>query len=346
MNIKTLADEVKGELYPLGADCEIERINSLDNAGEDDISFLSSKKYFHAFINTKAKAIIVSKTDFSQLKDKRDDIIYLIVEDAYLTISQLLRLFELTPEIQEGISCKANVDSSAEIGENCSVYPGVFIGKDVKIGDNCMIMPNCVIEDKAIIGNDVFLHPSVVIRFRSFIGNRVVIHSGTVIGSDGFGFAPDSDRKFHKIPQIGIVRIEDDVEIGANVTIDRAALGETVIRKGVKLDNLIQVGHNVIIDENTVIAAQTGISGSTYIGKYNMIGGQVGFAGHLKTGDKVMIAAQSGIHKDIADGSIMFGSPARPAELSRRVEAAVNRLPKYLKLIRKIAKELNIPFNL
>jgi len=321
---------------------EILHIKALEDATSDDIGFLSNEKYLDYAINTKAFAVIVDEKHYEMLKEKREDLSFLIVKNPYLSFSKLVKFFDNSPEVQRTISDKAYIDDTAVIGRNVGIYPGVYIGRNVIIGDNSVIYPNCTIEDRVRIGKDSILYSNVVVRYDCKIGDNVIIHSGTVIGSDGFGFAPDEHMVFHKILQIGNVIIENNVEIGSNVSIDRAALGSTIIGEGVKLDNLIQVGHNVVIGKNTVIAAQTGISGSTKIGNYNMIGGQVGFVGHIKTGDLVQVGAQSGVTKNIPDKSTYFGTPARPIKEIAKIEAILVRLPRMYKVLRKLLRKFNL----
>lgn len=340
--LKTIAQFINAKLISSDDSLIIHRINSLEDSEPGDITFLSKDQYYKQCLNTKASAIILNPASYEKLKDQRQDLSYLIVDNAYLAFAQILNLFDQSPKPERIISPKAVIHETVQLGKEVGVYPGVYIGKNVKIGDQTLIYPNCTIEDNVIIGNSCIIYANVVIRYNTEIADRVIIHSGTVVGSDGFGFAPDEQFQFHKIPQIGKVIIEDDVEIGSNVSIDRAAFHETRICKGVKLDNLIQVAHNVRIGEHTVIAAQTGISGSTKIGSHNMFGGQVGFAGHLTTGDRVMIGAQSGIHKNIPDDEKVFGTPARPINQTMRIEAIISRLPEYIKLLKTIAKQLNI----
>jgi UDP-3-O-[3-hydroxymyristoyl] glucosamine N-acyltransferase len=231
------------------------------------------------------------------------------------------------------------IHPEAKIGKDVRIGAHVVIGKGCEVGDRTRILPNCVLMDGVKVGQDCLLYPLVSVREECEIGNRVIIHNGAVIGSDGFGFAPH-EGVYHKIPQVGRVVIEDDVEIGANCTIDRATMGETRIRRGAKLDNLVHIAHNVEVGEWTVMAAQAGISGSTKIGHHVMVGGQVGTVGHIRIGNYVQIGAQSGVSKSIPDGEIVFGYPARPIMRTKRIEAVVNQLPELLKRVKELERQV------
>ena len=243
------------------------------------------------------------------------------------------------PLIESGIHESAVIGVGSDIGENISIGARVVIGRDCSIGSGTTVMPGVVIGDGAKIGSDCLIHANCSIREKVIIGNRVVLQDNVVIGGDGFGFAP-VDGVYHKIPQIGTVVIEDDVEIGAGTTVDRATLGETRIKKGAKLDNLIQIAHNCVIGENTVIAAQVGLSGSTIIGDQVRVGGQAGFSGHLEVGDGASIGGKAGVLKDVPSGIMVSGFPARPHLEDMRKEAAIAKLPKTIKEIRELKKRL------
>ncbi len=344
MDLKLIVQLVNGELFSGTEGKTIARVNTLESAGPEELTFLANDRYFKQCLTTQAGAVMMKPGDYQRLLEHRTDLTVIVVENPYLAFARVLQAMDTSPKPLREISARATIDPSAVIGERVAIYPGVYIGANARIGQGSVIYPNCTLEDDVVIGEESIIYANVVIRYATEIGNRVIVHSGTVIGSDGFGFAPDESRYFYKIPQLGKVILEDDVEIGANVTIDRAVLGETRICKGAKLDNLIQVGHNVVIGANTVIAAQTGISGSVHIGSANMIGGQVGFAGHISTGDRVMVAAQSGLHKNLPDESVVLGSPARPIMQARRIEAIISQLPDYIRLLRKVARELKISF--
>ncbi len=289
-------------------DVILNKLSKIEEGEEGSLSFLANPKYTKFVYSTKASAVIVAKT-FTPEKPFNTTLIK--VEDPYTAFAQLLDFYNQMKFNKSGISKMVSIPDSAKIGKDIYIGDFVAIGENVIIGDNAKIYPHTYIGDNAKIGENVALFSGVKIYPDCVLGKNCTIHAGAVIGSDGFGFAPQSDKNYKKIAQVGNVILEDDVEIGSNTTIDRATLGSTIIRKGVKLDNLIQIAHNVEIGENTVIAAQTGISGSTKIGKNCMIGGQVGIIGHLIIADEVKIAAQSGLSKNIhKKGSIVQGSPA------------------------------------
>ncbi|MDZ7372861.1 MAG: UDP-3-O-(3-hydroxymyristoyl)glucosamine N-acyltransferase [candidate division KSB1 bacterium] len=327
-----LAVRLQAELEGEG-EVLIRGVAPIETAEEGQLSFIANPKYNKYARTTRASALIVSR-DFQG----ESRVPLLRVANPYLAFQQAVRLFypEAT-KLEPGIHATAIVHESAELGHDVAIAPYVVIEKGARIGHRTQIYPGCYIGEDVQIGDDCVLYPHVVVRERVRIGNRVIVHAGTVIGADGFGFAREGDR-YHKIPQAGTVVIGDDVEIGANCCIDRATLGETRIERGVKMDNLIQVGHNVVIGENTVIAAQAGFAGSTIVGRNVMVGGQAGFAGHMTIGDGAQISAQSGVTKDIPPGCRVFGYPARPAEEAWRQEAALRRLPELLKRVRELER--------
>ena len=287
---------------------KVNYVSKIEEGKKGTLSFLANPKYTQYIYDTKASIVIVNN-DFEPERKLRTTLIR--VEDAYSAFAKLLDYYNKFKLTKTGISKKASIAKSATIGKDVYIADFTVIGEDVTIGDNSKIYPQVYIGDNSKIGNNTTLFSGVKIYPENIVGNNCTMHSGVVIGSDGFGFAPQTESNYIKIAQIGNVIIEDNVEIGSNTTIDRATIGSTIIRKGVKLDNLIQVAHNVEIGENTVIAAQTGISGTTKIGRNCMIGGQVGFTGHLIIADEVMIQAQSGINKNILKkGDIVQGSPA------------------------------------
>ena len=286
---------------------EVHTLSKIEEGIVGSLSFLSNPKYQNYIYTTKASVVIVN-TSFEAEQEVETTLIK--VEDAYQSFSKLLEYYNKVKLMKSGIEQPSVISENVSYGENMYLGSFCYIGKNVKIGDNVKIYPNTFIGDNVTIGDDCVFFAGVRVYSETIIGNRCIIHSGTIVGSDGFGFAPLEDGSYSKIPQIGNVILEDDIEIGANTTIDRATMGSTIIRKGVKLDNHIQIAHNVEIGENTVIAAQTGVAGSTRIGKNCMIGGQVGFAGHIVIGDNVKIQAQSGIGKNVPDGEVIQGSPA------------------------------------
>jgi UDP-3-O-[3-hydroxymyristoyl] glucosamine N-acyltransferase len=301
-----IAGILEGEVVG-NPNAEVSKLSKIEEGVEGSLTFLSNPKYNNYLYTTKATITIVNATFFPE-GDHTTTLIK--VEDAYLAFSKLLEFYDQAKGNKVGIEQPSVLSESAKYGDNFYLGSFAYIGSNVVMGNNVKIHPNCFIGDNVVIGNNVTIFAGAKVFSDTEIGNNCAIHSGTIIGADGFGFAPNQDGTFTKIPQIGNVIIEDNVNIGSCTTIDKATMGSTIIRKGVKLDNQIQVAHNVEIGENTVIAAQTGIAGSTKIGKNCMIGGQVGVAGHLTIGDNVRIQAQSGIGRNIKDGEIVQGSPA------------------------------------
>jgi len=286
-------------------DVKISRLSKIEEGEPGTLSFLANPRYTPYIYSTRASIVIVNK-DFSP--DQPILLTLIRVDDAYTAFARLLELYNKIKNEKKGISSLSFVAKSAVTGKDVYIGEFAYVGENVVVGDNTKIFPHVFLGDNVKVGNNTTLYAGVIIYSENIIGNECTIHGGVVIGGDGFGFALQHDKNYKKIAQIGNVVIEDNVEIGSNTTIDRATLGSTIIRKGVKLDNLIQVAHNVEIGENTVIASQTGISGSTKIGKNCMIAGQVGFVGHLTIGDNVKIGAQSGISGNLKDGSIFMGS--------------------------------------
>lgn len=294
------------------------------------ISFLANPKYNHYIYDSQSSVVLVSK-DFVAEREVSATLIR--VEDPYATIAHLLQMVaQMTEPNYKGIEQPCSIAPDVKVPEDIYVGAFAYIAKGVTIGKNVKIYPRVYIGDNVKIGDNVILKPGVTIYHNCEIGNNVTIHAGAVIGGDGFGFAP-VDGHYDKIPQIGNVVIEDDVEIGANTTIDRATMGSTVIHKGVKLDNLIQIAHNVEIGENTVMAAQAGVAGSTKIGRNNMIGGQVGFAGHITVGDNNAIGAQSGIPNSVGSGKRLMGYPAVDAPIFARNLVYVKQIAKLIKRV-------------
>jgi UDP-3-O-[3-hydroxymyristoyl] glucosamine N-acyltransferase len=300
----------------------VDGVAALAEATERQISFLHNPKYAAQVASSRAAAILVA-TDLAG-----DDARWIRVKDPYFAMAQTLaKWFDNRPKPPVGVSPLASVASSAKLGANVRVGAFTSIGNGVVIGDDVTIYSHVAIEDGATIGDGSILYPHVSVYHASRIGKRCILHSGVVIGSDGYGFATSGGRH-HKIPQIGIVRIEDDVEIGAGSTIDRAALGETVIGEGTKIDNLVQVGHNVKVGKHCFLVSQVGIAGSTELGDYVAVAGQSGFAGHLKIGNRVQVAAKSAVLDDVPDGEKVMGIPAVPFREFARREGALRRLVK------------------
>jgi len=304
--IQQIADILEGEVIG-NPEAQVYKLSKIEEGSLGSLTFLANPKYEQHIYTTKATATIVNKT-FQPEENLSTTLIK--VEDAYKAFSKLLEYYNQIKLNKSGIEQPTFVSENSEFGEN--IYLGAFsyIGQNVKIGNNVKIYPNCFIGDNVSICDNTILFAGVRVYSETQIGNNCTIHAGVIIGSDGFGFAPNPDGTFSKVPQIGNVIIEDNVEIGASTTIDRATIGSTIIRKGVKLDNLIQIAHNVEIGENTVIASQTGVAGSTKIGKNCFIGGQVGIVGHIVIGNGVKIQGQSGIGKNLLDGETVQGSPA------------------------------------
>lgn len=301
-----IAGILEGEVVG-NPDAEVSKLSKIEEGTKGSLTFLANPKYVNFIYTTEATITIVNNT-FEPENELKTTLIK--VEDAYQSFSKLLEYYNQVKLMKSGIEQPSVISENVTYGENLYLGSFSYIGKNVTIGDNVKIYPNSFVGDNVTIGDNTLIFAGVKIYSESVIGSNCTLHSGVIVGSDGFGFAPLEDGTFNKIPQIGNVVLEDYVEIGACTTIDRATLGTTIIRKGVKLDNHIQIAHNVEIGENTVIAAQTGVAGSTKIGNNCMIGGQVGIAGHLVIGNNVRIQAQSGIGKNIGDGETVQGSPA------------------------------------
>lgn len=315
---------------------EVSQLAKIEEAKQGALSFLANAKYEHFLYTTSASIVIVNNDQ--QLTGSVNATL-IRVENAYSAFTLLLEQYNKFKLNKSGIEQPSFINPSAMMGDNVYVGAFAYISQDVIIGKNCKIYPNCYIADNVKLGDNVTLFPGVTVYFDCIIGNNVIIHSGSVIGSDGFGFAPKPDGTYNKIPQIGNVIIEDDVEIGSNTTIDRATMGSTIIRKGTKLDNLVQIAHNVEIGENTVIAAQTGIAGSTKLENNVMLGGQVGIVGHISIAKGTQVQAQSGVSRPIKiEGKKWAGSPALPYGSNMRSNVVVSRLPELEKRIIELEK--------
>jgi len=305
-NAATLAGFLKGEIVG-DPETKVNTVAKIEEGHSGALSFLANPKYEHYLYTTKSSIVLVNK---SFVPSAGVEATLIKVEDAYESFASLLRLVDQARPRKKGVHPTAVIEPTANVGRDVYIGPYVYVGENCFIGDGCSLYPNVYLGDNSKLGKKCTLNPGVKIYHDCILGDNCIIHAGTVIGSDGFGFAPQSETEYMKIPQIGNVVIEDNVEIGANVAIDRATMGSTIIRKGVKLDNLIQVGHNVEIGENTVMAGQTGVAGSSKIGRNCMFGGQVGISGHLKVSDGTKIGAQSGIPGDVKkENSILLGSP-------------------------------------
>lgn len=330
MKLKDIAARLKVNLEPQDADAEITGLAGIEEARPGEITFIANPKYAVAAKTTQASAIIVDEkfpaTGKPLLRTRNPQFAY----------ARAMELFFRPPMYKPGIHPTAVIDSTARIGANASIGPGVVIDANAEIGDNCTLLAHTVIYRGVKIGNNFFAHAHVSVRENCEIGNNVLLHNGVVIGSDGFGFAKDDAGCWYKIQQSGKVVIEDDVEIQANSCVDRASLGETRIKRGAKIDNLVQVGHNCIVAENALLCAQVGLAGSTDIGKNVILAGQVGVAGHCKIGDGAIATAQTGIPNDVEAGKLVSGYPAIDNKQWLRSVAVFNRLPDLAKAVRKL----------
>lgn len=319
----------------------VNKLAKIEEGVPNSLSFLANPQYTPHIYTTDASVVIVNR-DFVVERPLKSTCTLIRVADARESFAKLLEAYSQIKLNKAGIEQPSHISSSATIGENVYIGAFAYIGSNVKLGNNVKLYPNVYVGDNTVIGDNTVLFSGVRVYSDCIIGKHCTFHSGVIIGGDGFGFAPNSENNYKKVPQIGNVVIEDHVEVGSNTTIDRATMGSTIIRKGVKLDNLIQVAHNVEIGENTVIAAQTGIAGSTKIGKDCMIGGQVGIVGHLTIADKVKIAAQSGIgHSITKEGEIVQGSPAFGIGDYKRSYVMFRKLPEVADRIKVLEKELN-----
>jgi len=335
----TIAGFLKGEIEG-NPDTVVNTVAKIEEGHEGALSFLANPKYEHYIYTTKSSIVLVNKT-FTPASKVNATLIR--VDNAYEAFASLLTLVDKARPRKKGIHPSAIIEGTATIGEDVYIGPFVYIGENCRVGDRTSLFPHVFIGDNTVIGENCTLNSGVKVYHDCRIGSGCTIHAGTVIGSDGFGFAPQSESEFMKIPQIGNVVIEENVEIGANVAIERATMGSTVIRKGVKIDNLIQIGHNVEIGENTVMAGQTGIAGSTRVGKNCMFGGQVGIAGHLSIADGTKIGAQAGILGDIrTENTVILGSPAFDLKDFLRSAVIFRKLPDLKAKIDEMAKDIQL----
>ncbi len=327
-----LGGEVQGDKA-----AKVWTIAKIEDAQAGALCFLSNMKYEHFLYTTGASIVLVA----SDLMPSQPVAATLVrVADPYGALAKLLELYVAGKPRKTGISPLASIDPTAEVAEDCYVGEYAVVCPGAKIGAGGRVYPGVYVGDNVTIGRNVLLNPGVVIYSECVLGDNVTIHSGTVVGADGFGFAPNKEGGYDKIPQIGNVIIESDVEIGSNTCIDRATLGSTVIRRGAKIDNLVQIAHNVVMGESTVMAAQGGVAGSTKIGSNCMFGGQVGIVGHIEVGDRVQVASQSGISNSVPAGQTLMGSPAMPAMQHHRANAIYRRLPELEKRISELEKKL------
>ena len=319
---------------------EVDDFSKIEEGKSGTLTFLANPKYQHYLYDTKASIVLIDKS--FELTDKISATL-VRVDNAYEAFAKLLKLYQEQMNGQEktGIEDNTFISNTAVLGQDIYVGAFSYVGENVKIGKNVKIYPQVFLGDNVEVGDNTVLFPGVKVYHHCAIGSNCCLHAGVIIGADGFGFAPQNDKAFEKIPQIGNVIIEEGVEIGANTTIDRATIGSTIIRKNVKLDNQIQIAHNVEVGENTVVAAKVGVSGSTKIGKNCMVAGQVGFAGHLKIGNHVIVGAQAGITNDIEDNQIIQGSPAFNIKDFQRSNVVFKHLPELRRELTALQRQVS-----
>ncbi|MFN2578489.1 MAG: UDP-3-O-(3-hydroxymyristoyl)glucosamine N-acyltransferase [Pyrinomonadaceae bacterium] len=337
MKLLDLATQTQAECALSDFELEITGAAGLDQAQSGDVTFLSNPKYASKVAASRASAIYVAE----DVEITRPDIAIVRAKDPYLAFTRALIVFHPEPPFEAGFDPAAVIELSAKIGKGSFIGARSVIGRNVKIGDRVRIHPNVTVYEDSSIDDDSEIHSGVAIRANSIIGKRVRIHNNAVIGSDGFGFAKDEDRHWLKIPQVGKVVIEDDVEIGANTTIDRASTGETRIKRGAKLDNLVQVGHSCVVGEDALLCAQVGIAGSSRVGDRVILTGQVGIGGHITVGDDAILYPQSGVPNDVAPGEILVGTPAFEVSAFWRAMAVFKKLGELPKRIRALEKRLD-----
>ena len=332
-----IADFLGGDIQG-DASVKVSDFSKIEEGKPGTLSFLSNPKYNQYIYDSKASVILVNK-DFEPEREVQSTLIR--VDDAYQSLARLLSMVDQAKPTKTGISPLAFISSTAEIGENAYIAPFVYIGEHVVVGKNVSLHPHACLEDGAKLGENVTLFSGVKVYYNCVIGNNCTLHSGSVIGSDGFGFAPSEDGSYKKIPQMGNVVLEDNIEIGANSVVDRATLGSTIIRQGVKIDNLVQIAHNVEVGMNTVIAAQTGISGSTKLGKQCILAGQVGIAGHLHIADGTIFGAQTGVPNSVKKpNQTLQGYPAVPVMTFHRASVVYKNLPEMQKTVYALEKKI------
>ena len=334
-SIREVAEEIGAEI--VGDDSiELKGLAGIQEAAPGDLAFIANKKYLRFMETTRASAVIAA---FGTTSER---LTLLLHRDPYFAFMKAVRFFHPQKTYAPFVHPSAVISDSATVHETAHIGANVVIDEGVAVGKRSAVLANVFLGEGSVLGDDCLIYPNVTLRERSLVGDRVIIHSGTVVGSDGFGYAT-SEGKHHKILQVGRVVIEDDVEIGANVTIDRATLGETRIGRGTKIDNLVQVAHNVRIGEGCILVSQVGVSGSTRLGKHVVLGGQVGLVGHIELGDGVQVGAQSGVARSVEAGKTVFGSPARDISRTMKIEACLRKLPEHVKLLREIDKKLSGP---
>ena len=333
---KQIADFINGKVEG-DANAAVNTFAKIEEGVPGALSFLSNPKYTHYIYSTKSSIVLVNN---DVVLEEPVHTTLIRVDNAYECIAKLLQLYQASMPVKKGIDPLAFVSPTAKVGEDCYVGAFAYIGDNAVLGNGTQVFPHAYIGDNVKVGAKCLIKPNVTVYHGCVIGDNVTIHAGSVIGADGFGFAPNSDG-YDKIPQIGIVTIEDNVEIGANTCVDRSTMGSTVVRKGVKLDNLVQVAHNVEIGENTVMSAQVGIAGSTKIGAWCMFGGQVGIAGHSTIGDKTFLGAQSGVPGNIKGNETLIGTPPMEPKAYFKSQAIFRRLPELYKQVASLQKQLD-----
>ena len=333
---RQIADFIQGKVEG-DENATVHTFAKIEEGTPGAISFLSNPKYTHYIYTTESSIVLVNE-DLELNQPVKATLIR--VKNAYECVAKLLQLYQSAQPKKKGIHPQAFVSPTAKVGNDCYIGAFAYIGDNVQIGDNTQIYPHTVVEDGVNMGNGCLIYPNVTIYKDCRIGNNVTIHAGSVIGADGFGFAPNTEG-YDKIPQIGIVILEDDVEIGANTCVDRSTMGATIVHKGVKLDNLVQIAHNVEVGENTVMSAQTGVAGSTKIGKWCMFGGQVGLAGHITIGDKTFLGAQSGVPSSLKGNETLIGTPPTSPQAYFKSIALTRKLPDIYKQLNKLQKQVD-----
>lgn len=319
------------------AQAKITTFAKIEEGKPGAISFLSNSKYAHYLYETQSSVVLI---DESFELEKPVSATLIRVKNAYEAVAKLMQLYASMKPKKKGIDPLAFIAPTAMIGKDCYIGPFVAIGPNVTIGDGCVLHPHVTVGENASVGNNTEIYSNAVIYHDCKVGNNCILHAGSVIGADGFGFAPSADG-YSKIPQLGIVTVEDNVEIGANTCIDRSTMGSTYVRKGVKLDNLVQIAHNTDIGANTVMSSQVGVAGSTKVGEWCMFGGQVGIAGHITIGDKVMLGAQSGVPGNIKSNQELIGTPPTTMTNYFRSQAVVKRLPDMYRQMNEMQKTIN-----
>ncbi|GAB4265979.1 MAG: UDP-3-O-(3-hydroxymyristoyl)glucosamine N-acyltransferase [Deferrisomatales bacterium] len=332
MTLRELAEALGAKLQGDPA-LEVHGAAPLDRAGPGEVSFLSNPKYRGLLATTRASAVIVGPSD------RREDLACLVCDNPYLAFARAVALLHPQPRPEPGVEDGAFVSPSARLGEGVTVMAGAYVDEGVRVGPETVLYPGVYLGREARVGARCVLHANAVVRERCVLGDRVVLQPGAVVGSDGYGFARDGTRHV-KIPQVGIVVVEDDVEVGAATTIDRAVLGETRIGRGTKIDNLVQIGHNVEVGEDCLVVAQVGVSGSTRVGDRVVLAGQAGVVGHVVLGEGAMVGAQSGVMADVPAGAVVTGSPAFDHREFLKVQAVVRRLPELRARLRELEKRL------